>query len=113
MDQGQARSVSAPQHVQVGPHLYTIKWGSKAVRKRGRVGEHEAETLTISIGDRVEGSQRADTLLHEILHAILSQTALDHELDHDAAESLVLRLTPLLLSVIHDNPDLVRYLQVV
>lgn len=63
-----------------------------------------AKTL-IQIATHPSKGQRRDTLLHEILHAIIGNTTLKGD-----EEKLVRQVTPYLLGALRDNPDLVAYL---
>jgi hypothetical protein len=57
--------------------------------------------------------QLRDTLLHEILHAIIAQTGLAETsgpLHGDAEEQTVRALTPLLLHVLRENRALINFL---
>jgi len=49
-----------------------------------------------------------DTLLHEILHAILGYSPLT--LRHDEEEQIVRSIAPWLLTTLRDNPSLIEYL---
>ena len=54
--------------------------------------------------------QERDTMLHEVMHAILSVTAIDTEMTDEAAELMVSRLTPAIMVTLRENPHLVQYL---
>lgn len=74
-------------------------------------GEIEYETYTIS-AERVQPSaaSAADTLLHEILHAIWRETSLNETIDAEVEEKIVRTLTTGLVGVLRDNPAVVRWL---
>lgn len=64
---------------------------------------------TIHIRPGASASKQRETMMHEVLHTVCFVSGLSHELD--AEEGLVRRLTPVLLQVIRDNPELVEYLR--
>lgn len=67
-------------------------------------GIYDDKTSTISVLDGCSKSATQDTIVHEIIHAILQAYELD-------SEKIVRVLTPGILSIIRENPDLVKYLQ--
>lgn len=64
------------------------------------MGSYEQEMSLIVIKDNMSESSTRDTLMHEILHAILQHYAMD-------SEKLVRIITPALISLLRDNPDFV------
>jgi hypothetical protein len=53
---------------------------------------------------------KRDTVLHEVLHAIVFLSGYSHDMTTEGEEALVRTLTPWLLAALRDNPDLVTYL---
>jgi hypothetical protein len=108
--------------VRIGPHEYTIYWSDEhweRLRIRedglghlmGRTAHHLGE---IYIKPGMSPSQLRDTLLHEIMHCIYS-SGLGINLSNirhvdDLDEYLVSTVTPWLLGVLRDNPDVLAYL---
>lgn len=102
--------MNPPEHVQIGPHRYTLTthvWPEDD----HQVGECDKHALTIRYDDTQHRSQLADTLLHECLHAITYATGFSNEWGQELDEAFVCRFTPTLLSFLRDNPDLIRFLQ--
>ena len=66
-------------------------------------GNFEQKTATISIDSELTLQPMQDTLLHEIIHAVLQAYEKDTEV-------LVRILTPALLALLKDNPHLVKFL---
>lgn len=68
----------------------------------------------IWIKDHLAPSSERDTVLHEILHAVVDQLDLKRrfkeEVDKQFEEDVVYALTPRLLALLRDNPQLVTYL---
>jgi hypothetical protein len=56
-----------------------------------------------------EDGQKRDSLMHEALHALFAMLGLDQEWG-TKTEGYVTRLSPALLALLRDNPDLVGYL---
>jgi hypothetical protein len=53
---------------------------------------------------------KQDTILHEPLHAIWGQTMLDKKYTDDEEEAVIWSLTPRIVALLRDNPDLVAYI---
>lgn len=97
-----------PKRVRVGPHRYRVRIDdSGALGDAGRAGQCSPSRLTITIDDEQEGSQLADTLLHELGHALLQSVGLEEEIEERACAAL----GPGLLALINDNPKLIEWLQ--
>jgi hypothetical protein len=95
-----------PKTVKVGAHVYTVLRKSKA-QLTGNVGECDFDGLQILVRERLKKSVAKETLLHELLHAVVypslnGKTATD--------EDFVTSMAPVLLQVIQENPELLEYL---
>lgn len=70
--------------------------------------------MTITVDPSMCRDQMADTVLHEVIHCVLEQGVEVGKIStsnvEDFEEYLVRRLTPRLLAVLQDNPDLVDWL---
>ena len=65
--------------------------------------------MTISMRDEYRnGQQEAETLLHEVIHAIRAVTGIYPK---DSEERIVSQMSIGMASVIRDNPDLIEWLQ--
>lgn len=114
-DKERARLYPLPDDVKVGPHTYRVVSGNDAEVEAkdfcGSVyGYTDTRTCTVFISQRQAYTQSQETLLHEVLHAILDVTGHAHELEDEDEEILVRRLSPALLVVLQQNPALVEYL---
>ncbi len=63
----------------------------------------------IEITEDLAHDQERDTVLHEVIHAIIRVHGL-HRATYVEEERLVAGLTPVLLNVLRSNPDLTKYL---
>lgn len=103
-----------PRKVLVSPHTFEVKVDNAACDAMGANGYCATDTNTIMLSDANADSQVQETLLHECLHAIWSQTRLGiHWPDRDEdspGEQIIQSLTPRLLALLKDNPKLVEYL---
>ncbi|HKZ20320.1 MAG TPA: hypothetical protein VJQ57_09435 [Acidimicrobiia bacterium] len=99
-----------PSEVKVGAYTYRI------ATDKATLNETQVEHGQGLYGALVYGKQLivldvdsgadvlADTVLHEVLHSVFRFIRFDDD------EDLVARMTPVLLGVLRDNPDLVRFL---
>ena len=89
--------------LQIGPFNVAVTTDPRMVD----LGEWDGRNLLVKIrSDQAAGQQR-DTLLHEILHAVV--TVVGQEC-HEGIEDVVAALSPTLLDTLRRNPDLVKYL---
>lgn len=105
-----------PSTIQVGPHRYKVVSNrpqmNEVCRKEGRdlLGHVNHWSLTISIEPTLAADQKAETVLHEALHAAVTVAGLGDEWGVDKEEAVVNRLSPVLLDVLRRNPKLIAYL---
>ena len=89
-----------PTTIKVGPHVYDV------VRKtpNGDHGLFDPATLKIGVKRGLKRSLAQDALLHEVLHSCVQPDTPKEE------EEFVTSVTPRLLQVMQDNPQLLEYL---
>jgi len=90
-----------PRYLKVGPFNYTVElhdgyWNKDDIRVYGEVDERGA---TIHLDVDASPEVIRDSIVHEVIHAILLMYDRDDE-------DLVRLLAPMLLQVIRDNPRL-------
>jgi hypothetical protein len=93
--------VDIPRHLKVGPFNYTVElhdgyWNKDDIRVYGEVDER---TCTINLDVDASPEVVRDSIVHEVIHAILLMYDRDDE-------DLVRLLAPMLLQVMRDNPRL-------
>ncbi len=98
------RKVSMPAAVKIGPHTYTV---IRSYRK-GANGYCDMDGLKLAVQPRLRRTKAQEVLLHEIMHALTHPTLCGGGQFTD--EEFVTGVTPLLLQVLKDNPDLISYL---
>lgn len=114
--------VKPPTRLRVGAHVYSVHWDEVSwsrLRERedglgalmGRAAHHTSE---IFIKPDLSPSQKRDTLLHEVMHCIISVGVGVHMANikdvSDLEEYVVSSTTPWLLAVLRDNPPILAYL---
>ena len=98
-----------PKTVRVGPHVYSV------LRKPGSgipddgLGYCDLNGLQILIRQRLRKSKAQEILTHEILHACTYPALVDEDKRY-SDEEFIESMSPVLLRVIQDNPDLLEYL---
>lgn len=104
-----------PTEVVVGPFHYRVTTDKAEHNQACREEQTELAGRTdkwlqvISIEPMLASEQKADTLLHECLHAIAEIVGLSKEWG-DQEEGFVRRLSPALLDLLQRNPQVVAYL---
>jgi hypothetical protein len=108
--------VKPPAKVKVGPHTYTVVVDRAAIDRLSaeggekRLGECDAQRLTITVDPDQAPSQLADTLVHELLHACFDLIGAGEDISNETEEKLVRRLSPVLVSMIKDNQRLASWI---
>jgi hypothetical protein len=96
-----------PTRIKVGHFVYRVeRWRSEG-EAGDRWGECDHGELVIRLRPVIPGTQLADTLIHEILHAIHNVWGLRVG---DDEERIVAVTATALLTVFRDNPKLLAWL---
>jgi hypothetical protein len=106
--------------VKVGWHRYEVIFDKQQLQiaalnnniHESLVGLTDVQKTVIWVDDDMSLSQIQDTLLHELLHALFDACGLSVELEGNIEERIVRVLAPALLSMLKDNPGLVKKLGV-
>ncbi len=97
-----------PSSVRVGPYDIKIRELDPSDAEKN-YGEFHSEKMEIRLRKEFSSPQQAaDTLLHEILHAVWMIGGLSHR---DGEERLVASLATQICAVVRQNPDIVKFLQ--
>ena len=95
-----------PKTVKVGAHVYTVLRKPASMLKE-QLGECDFDKLIICVRKQLRKSVAKETLLHEVLHAT-TYPSLNEKTATD--EDFVTAMSPVLLQVLQENPDLLEYL---
>lgn len=101
-----------PDRVKVGPFEYTLVHSKSAMddynwdNQSSYAGIAEHGNLRITITERRAPSKQKETLVHEVVHAILNTYDLH---DRTADEHFVEVFSVALMDTLQRNPDLVSY----
>lgn len=95
-----------PKEIKVGSHIYTV------IRLSGKemgddLGLCDFNENGIAIRKRLNLNKCQEILLHEILHTCTYPSLVSKTVDD---ETFVDTVAPLLLQVIKDNPELIKFL---
>jgi len=71
-------------------------------------GTYDERTGTITLDVTVPLRVQQESLMHELLHAIIKQTGLQWE--EEKEETVIRTLSPFILMMLRDNPDFVAWL---
>jgi len=107
-----------PDHVKVGYKDIKIKYVRPDYKKwemTDCLGEYDYRQNVISIQHDLCGQERANTIIHEIMHAAVSVSGLNQEkaaLEKDEHEEAVVnQLTNVMMGVFRDNDWIVEMLK--
>lgn len=99
-----------PRLIKVGPFYYEVKrWKRMPADNSEAWGMCDRATNVILLSEVPGPQKQREVLLHEVLHAIYGTTGLCSK-DNVPEEMVVTDMSPALLQVLRDNPDLVDYL---
>lgn len=105
--------MTPPPTVRVGAHTFTIDATDTTTRlltEDQKLADTRIESLLIRLRNDRPHTARAESLVHESLHAMFWDAGLQETPVDEHEELLVTALAPRLLALLRDNPDLVRYL---
>jgi hypothetical protein len=110
--------MKAPKKVKVGVHTYKVVIDRAAIDacsvaggvESARLGDCNHENLTITLEPHMASSMLKETLLHEVLHACFGVIGAIEDVDDKTEEKLVLRLSPVLMGLLRENPKLIEYI---
>lgn len=109
--------MKAPAKVKIGFRVYDVVVDKNAINactaahgNGVQYGECNHESLVITVDPTQNTLMVQETMLHEILHACMSLIGVSEEMDEKTEESLVLRLSPVLMGFMKDNPKMLDYL---
>lgn len=101
--------IPMPQSVRVGPFDYRVQsWPSREASAADRFGECDRFNNVIRVRDDISRQRSAETMIHEILHAVWDTQGLG---DNETEERIVTCFGLGLSQVIRDNPDFVAWVQ--
>ena len=106
--------VTLPGRIKVGWKHYQVRdWPETDARDENRLGDVNYVKELIRIADCGSDGQRAETLLHELLHAVMDMWSIDVSdlaSQPNPDEAVVTALSNGLATVLSDNPKLRGYL---
>lgn len=100
-----------PPSIKVGPHVYSVVRETKATMPN-LVGDSDFDKMRIRVRKPLRKSKAQEILLHELLHATTypNYTGAYLEDERYTPEEIVSAVSPVLLQVLQENPDLLEYL---
>ena len=105
-----SKQVKIPQSIKVGYRDYKLeKWKQTIANAGDAHGQFFAKEGVIGYTEEEKGVSHANTILHELFHAIIYQWHI--VLDDKMEEAVVNGLTNGLMTVFVDNPELMDYLK--
>lgn len=107
--------MTLPKKVYVAPHVMAILYDddNRLKELEDLNGLCDFDTGRIWIDRQQTPLMEKDTVLHEVLHAVLDQCGVKRrfkDVDKEFEEDVVVEIAPRLLQVLRDNPRLVEYL---
>lgn len=108
--------VTPPKHVQVGPFRYRLVLDRAAIDRISAAegdrhqGLSDTDRLVVTVDPDLHPQIVRETVVHELLHCCFSLIGASDALSHDAEESVVRRLAPVLYGALRANKGLVSWL---
>lgn len=105
--------MSFPTTIIVGPYEYTVRLDKDRIEELEKESGDELYGMTthnlleIAVHPHMHNTLIKETLLHEVLHAVLYVTGISHGMSDDDEEQLIRSLSPCLFMLLRDNPGLV------
>lgn len=97
-----------PEKMRIGYRNYIVRnWEKQEADARNLRGTHWSHAGWIKIDESLCPEEKANTFIHEILHAIWLQCDLDDDLEEHVVTVLANQLT----QVFQDNPEVTKYLR--
>ena len=104
------KKIAMPESIKIGYRDYKLeKWKQTVATANEAQGQFFQKEGIIGYVTTEEGVSHANTIIHEILHAIIYQWNI--ELGEKEEEHLVSALSNGLTTVLVDNPELINYLK--
>jgi len=99
-----------PSKIRIGPYDWKVSYyGLEEYDLRRKYGHTDRFNIKMEICDATQDQCTADTVIHEVLHAIWFSKGISG--DKADEEDIVTPLATGLAQVIRDNPDLIKWLQ--
>lgn len=100
--------MSKPTEVYVAPFWYEVYYDENLRVSAGVLGACNTDQQKILMDPTQGGEVFWETLLHEMLHAAWTQTALDKTYTGEQEEEIIFTMSPRLVAILKDNPVVVR-----
>ena len=98
--------MTLPTHIKVGPFDFAVLPISQDLGRRLREdGDFDGDCIHVTKGQR--GPALADTVLHELLHAVFATFCLK---DEDDEERIVSAMATGIVGILRDNPKFGKWL---
>lgn len=105
-----------PDTIQVGPRRYSVVVDRSLMDRESVVygsqlaGNCDHEKQVITLDPDLGSDCAAETLLHEVIHAVNNLVGINVHLSRDDEERVTNALAPALLDTMRRNPALVKFL---
>jgi hypothetical protein len=94
--------------LRIAPFDYEVVFDDKLSQTAGALGVCLSDTSIILIDPTSSRMVQVETLLHESLHGIWTQTALDKLYTEEQEEQIIFTLAPRIMGLLLDNEELVQ-----
>ncbi len=94
----------------ISPYDYRIHYDDNLSKAANVLGVCQSDDNIIIIDPTSARMVQKETLLHEAMHAMWNQTALDGIYSDEQEEQVVFTLTPRIVALLRDNPAFVKEL---
>jgi hypothetical protein len=98
-----------PKTIRVGAFDYRVELEPTLAEKAGVLGLCVTDNITIYLDGNMPDPVEAETLLHEALHAMWTQTTLDKMYTDEQEEAIIHSLSPAIFLFLQENRDYLRW----
>lgn len=111
------RKPKRPEHVDIGPHRFTISWDSESLNDE-RVKDKAVDcpgfiryaSNAITIDGSADESFQREVLFHELFHGVLAMTGGNKFPKKATVDDILARIDAMLLDTLQRNPHVTAWL---
>lgn len=97
-------------NVKIGNRNYNVLFETPVQNDELVDGSIDYSKSEIKVSQNISVDYQRETLLHEVLHGVVEDAKLYEFFDDEVLEKLVTTVTPRLIQMLCDNPELIQFI---